>query len=52
MEGQTVGSFGDIGCFSFYPSKGCGAFGDAGCITTNDEELARSLRFSEIMEAG
>lgn len=32
--GQTVGTFGDIGCFSFYPSKGCGAFGDAGCITT------------------
>ena len=42
--GQTVGSFGDIGCFSFYPTKGCGAFGDAGAITTNREELADKFR--------
>ena len=42
--GQTVGSFGDIGCFSFYPSKGCGAFGDAGCIVTNDHEIADKFR--------
>lgn len=43
-KGQTVGTFGDVGCFSFYPSKGCGAFGDAGCIVTNDEELAKKFR--------
>lgn len=43
-NGQTVGSFGDIGCFSFYPSKGCGAFGDAGCIVTNNEALADKFR--------
>lgn len=43
-NGQVVGSIGDIGCFSFYPSKGCGAFGDAGCITTNSEELADKFR--------
>lgn len=43
-KGQVVGSFGDVGCFSFYPSKGCGAFGDAGCVTTNDEELAEQFR--------
>ena len=43
-NGKTVGSFGDVGCFSFYPSKGCGAFGDAGCITTNNAELADRFR--------
>ncbi len=43
-NGQKVGSFGDVGCFSFYPSKGCGAFGDAGCITTNSEELAKKFK--------
>lgn len=43
-NGQTVGTFGDIGCFSFYPSKGCGAFGDAGCIVTNNDELAAKFR--------
>ncbi len=43
-NGQTVGTFGDVGCFSFYPSKGCGAFGDAGCITTNNKELAEKFR--------
>lgn len=41
---QTVGTFGDVGCFSFYPSKGCGAFGDAGCIVTDNEELADKFR--------
>lgn len=43
-NGKTVGVFGDIGCFSFYPSKGCGAFGDAGCIVTDSEELAVKFR--------
>lgn len=43
-NGKTVGTFGDVGCFSFYPSKGCGAFGDAGCIVTNNEELADKFR--------
>ena len=43
-NGQTVGSIGDIGCFSFYPSKGCGAFGDAGCVVTNDDDLADKFR--------
>lgn len=41
---RKVGSFGDVGCFSFYPSKGCGAFGDAGCIVTDDEKLARLFK--------
>ena len=43
-QGKTVGAFGDVGCFSFYPSKGCGAFGDGGAITTNDEQLADKVR--------
>jgi len=43
-QGRTVGSFGDVGCFSFYPSKGCGAFGDAGCIVTDNDDLAKRFR--------
>lgn len=43
-HGKTVGIFGDIGCFSFYPTKGCGAFGDAGCIVTDDEKIANDFR--------
>lgn len=43
-NGKKVGTFGDVACFSFYPSKGCGAFGDAGCIVTDDESLADKFR--------
>ena len=41
---QRVGSFGKVGCFSFYPAKNLGAFGDAGAITTNDLDLATRMR--------
>jgi dTDP-4-amino-4,6-dideoxygalactose transaminase len=43
-EGKKVGSFGDVGCFSFYPSKNLGAIGDGGAITTNHLELSAKLR--------
>ncbi len=38
-KGQKVGSFGDFGCFSFYPTKNLGGMGDGGMITCNDEAL-------------
>ena len=43
-KGEMTGTFGDVGCFSFYPSKNLGGFGDGGAITTNDQELAQKFR--------
>ncbi|HEY9651178.1 MAG TPA: DegT/DnrJ/EryC1/StrS family aminotransferase [Coleofasciculaceae cyanobacterium] len=43
-DGKRVGSIGHIGCFSFYPTKNLGARGDGGAVTTNDPELATSIR--------
>lgn len=43
-NGKLAGTFGDIGCFSFYPTKPLGALGDAGALLTDDEKLADKLR--------
>ena len=43
-NGRPSGSMGDVGCFSFYPTKNLGGFGDGGILTTNSDELADRLR--------
>lgn len=43
-KGRKVGSFGNIGAFSFYPGKNLGALGDAGAIVTNNEKLDGKIR--------
>jgi dTDP-4-amino-4,6-dideoxygalactose transaminase len=43
-KGRTVGSIGDITCFSFYPTKNLGAYGEGGAVTTNNAAHARTIR--------
>lgn len=43
-KGRRAGSIGDIGCFSFFPSKNLGAFGDGGMLTTNNDLFAEKLQ--------
>lgn len=43
-KGKSVGSFGDIACFSFYPTKNLGALGDGGLVATNNSDLGRRAR--------
>ena len=43
-DGQKVGSIGDIGCFSFFPTKNLGACGDGGAVTTHDPAIAAKMR--------
>ncbi|HJT31939.1 MAG TPA: DegT/DnrJ/EryC1/StrS family aminotransferase [Pirellulales bacterium] len=43
LAGRRAGSMGDIGCFSFYPTKNLGGFGDGGAVTANRDDLAQRL---------
>jgi len=43
-ENSKVGSIGDIGCFSFFPTKNLGAAGDGGAVTTSDQKIAKKIR--------
>jgi dTDP-3-amino-2,3,6-trideoxy-4-keto-D-glucose/dTDP-3-amino-3,4,6-trideoxy-alpha-D-glucose/dTDP-2,6-dideoxy-D-kanosamine transaminase len=44
VDGRATGTWGDVGCFSFYPTKNLGALGDGGACTTGSAEIAQRLR--------
>lgn len=44
FEGRRLGSFGDLSCFSFYPTKNLGCLGDGGMVTTSNADLAEQLK--------
>jgi len=44
FNGEKVGSFGDVGCFSFFPAKNLGCYGDGGMVVTNNKEIAETIK--------
>lgn len=47
-KGRKVGSIGDAGCISFFPSKNLGCYGDGGMVVTNNDEIARKIRILRV----